>query len=651
MKTTEKEVGTINVKEIQLTDMEEEIVKSDEEKVKKLLDEIITKIEITTELKMSFCTNVGCEGLQAICLMVFKSSLFVYVIYEYSGNFTYFEREFLWLFATLSCLYLLISFYHIILWKQKAKQLLRMEIGSEIPTKWYEKIKYKYDQKLSKYYLWQLYIMEMVESFNHLYNFLNIYTCSLPVSWSLFMCIILSSESFFLAYFMISLKTPASIGRQAKLDLFVDLICIVLPLAVMWFGYNVPVSIDEMARLTLVPGFTILKRLVTLLEEIIHRRTARTLLKAENKVAKKAKRRRQSLFGDLGVFSLAKQQHDAVPRAVHVAAGIVQAIFGSFLLCTAISHIAMSAGFGRKCEPLLWEKCYVKTPYCKNIFTPTCNCAVLTTSKHNWTQLPDGMNDMTALKVMRITNGPLEKLPDDFNKKFQYLSLLNLDYNHLTEVPVDMGNLKLTKVYLRNNALGALPDNVWGNKYTVQLYLENNMISRISPSIQAAITLRTVSLSNNSLVELPEEFFPIQSLGNFLLDGNNLTQIPTAIGKLRSLHTLNLNNNRIMKVVDSIGNLASLRTLDLRNNTIHKLPKQIVNLKKSLKYIYLHNNPVCTNGWLEGEKDIKALVERQPGAGCDKQCSIYCQDRFKSNNYCAANCNTELCNFDGGDCL
>ena len=72
---------------------------------------------------------------------------------------------------------------------------------------------------------------------------------------------------------------------------------------------------------------------------------------------------------------------------------------------------------------------------------------------------------------------------------------------------------------------------------------------------------------------------------------------------------------------------------------------------KRLNYLYIHNNSLCTNGWLDGEKDIKALVERKPGAGCVKQCSIYCQNRLKSNNYCAVDCNTKDCKFDGGDCL
>ena len=60
--------------------------------------------------------------------------------------------------------------------------------------------------------------------------------------------------------------------------------------------------------------------------------------------------------------------------------------------------------------------------------------------------------------------------------------------------------------------------------------------------------------------------------------------------------------------------------LDIRNNAIGFLPESIVDLK-SLGETYLYDNPVCTNGWLDGHAAIKDVVERSPEAGCKKQCS------------------------------
>ena len=45
-----------------------------------------------------------------------------------------------------------------------------------------------------------------------------------------------------------------------------------------------------------------------------------------------------------------------------------------------------------------------------------------------------------------------------------------------------------------------------------------------------------------------------------------------------------------------IQQLVRLHDIDLRNNTIKSLPTEIVELGQPLKYIYLHNNPVCKNG-------------------------------------------------------
>ena len=70
------------------------------------------------------------------------------------------------------------------------------------------------------------------------------------------------------------------------------------------------------------------------------------------------------------------------------------------------------------------------------------------------------------------------------------------------------------------------------------------------------------------------------------------------------------NNNNISEIPDYWNSLASLKDIDLRNNAIEKLPENaILKLKSSLKYIYLCNNPICTNGWLNTVPKIRDLVE------------------------------------------
>ena len=68
-------------------------------------------------------------------------------------------------------------------------------------------------------------------------------------------------------------------------------------------------------------------------------------------------------------------------------------------------------------------------------------------------------------------------------------------------------------------------------------------------------------------------------------------------------------------------------------------------------YFRAHGNPMwCANGFLDGKTDVTELVGSVEG-GCKAQCSRFCQDRFLKNSYCGPDCNSEACDYDGGDCV
>ena len=120
------------------------------------------------------------------------------------------------------------------------------------------------------------------------------------------------------------------------------------------------------------------------------------------------------------------------------------------------------------------------------------------------------------------------------------------------------------------------------------------------------------------------------------------------------LEELGFNKNFISNVPKEISALSKLFAIDLRNNNITNLPTpSILALEKSLDYIYLHNNPICSNGWLEDEKDVEALLTKVPGAGCTAQCSNYCQNRYLSDTYktCFSDCNVKECGYQNGVCV
>eukprot|EP00942_MAST-04A_sp_MAST-4A-sp1_P003239 g3239.t1 len=436
--------------------------------------------------------------------------------------------------------------------------------------------------------------------------------------------------------------------RQIKVDTLVDFLCTALPILLMWFGYNVPISVQDMIQIAFFPAFMMLMKLDTILEEIIRSRTADATLEAQEKTATRASRRRKSLYRGLSHFEIAEQQQAAVPYPVHMGAAVCKFLFGLMFLLIAIVQLAVQ--HNTTCEPLLWKSCVVKTPFCGNAFTPTCNCVVLNVRKHNWTTLPNDIQEMNALKVMQINHGPLEVIPNGFDKSFSKVSVLDLSYNELTEVPESLGNMGINKLILENNKLNELPDSVWENNNLFFMELDNNNISKISTSIQNAVSLSRIYISNNSLIELPPEIFKL-SIVTLMVDGNNIDHIPDNIGSMKSLTYLRLNNNRnIPRLPATFGNLISIYSIDIRNNSIEFLPEELTKLKK-LKYIYLHNNPICKNGWLDDtSEEMKNLVD-VPGAGCVEQCSPYCQNSYFTLKTCLPECNFIECKYQDGVCI
>merc|ERR1711871_1739861 len=184
-------------------------------------------------------------------------------------------------------------------------------------------------------------------------------------------------------------------------------------------------------------------------------------LKEEDRIAKKLKRRRRSIYSVDETIKIAKEQQNIIPYKVRVGFVVYNVLYGMFLCSTVIIHLVLQNT--TTCDPLLWKSCVVKTPFCGNAFNATCNCVVLNVRKHNWTELPKEIQEMNALKVMQINHGPLEVIPDDLDTTFSKLSALDLSYNELTKVPESLGNVKLNKLKLANNNLNKVPDSVWGN--------------------------------------------------------------------------------------------------------------------------------------------------------------------------------------------
>ncbi len=159
------------------------------------------------------------------------------------------------------------------------------------------------------------------------------------------------------------------------------------------------------------------------------------------------------------------------------------------------------------------------------------------------------------------------------------------------------------------------------SKSGTQLKIMNRQIpdlAEILSEIQdEGIKLKTVYLYNNKLDSLPDELWEIASLETLVVSSNQLVNIPDGLGKLFNLKKISFRHNRIEHLSFRIGRLASLVELHLEHNRLVELPTEIGALDK-LEYLNLHDNLLkylphsmgfmqSLNFLIVGENDLEEL--------------------------------------------
>ena len=202
------------------------------------------------------------------------------------------------------------------------------------------------------------------------------------------------------------------------------------------------------------------------------------------------------------------------------------------------------------------------------------NLQVLDMSGNNFTALPTGIENLTALTLVRFA-----------------------DNNLSGEIPADIGNLvNLTSLWLNRNQLtGSIPASVGSLTQLDDLDLSGNQFTGTIPAtVGNLVNLRYLSLrSNNTLTgPIPASIGNLVNLEGIDLAFNALSDtLPSELGNLRKLTYLTIDFNEFTgKIPPSLGNCDSLQVIYLGGNNLSgPIPKELGNLLK-LDGLHLFDN-------------------------------------------------------------
>eukprot|EP00944_MAST-04C_sp_MAST-4C-sp1_P011937 g11937.t1 len=577
---------------------------------------------LTVDVAIAFWTHLGWDGVSVLLFSLGVTGLFVYLIYLYTKGFQAWHRPGVWVFMVFAVLYILLVVKCLWTWKTLAKAFTvqqqrakneeiqgrqkrsksaieRAKQAAGNAKNVYEKL-----QINGQWFLWKLYVSEIFESAQQCINLVTVY-----------------------------------LNRQIKLDTATDFLCVAVPLSVMWFGYQVPISIPEMLAITLMPTFSMLGKLDDILEEVIHHRAAQQVLREQSRRSFKQKRRRESLFQQIAHLKMAKEQEDKVPRPVRFVAAGCKGLFGLFFLAMAVAHLAMQPS---GCDETTWKKgCVNKVPFCTSLFMPTCNCASLKLDNdYKLVGLPNSLVDeMTALRKVFIRNCNLTKLPPRM-EQLTKIALLEMPFNKLKGFDVDIGKWeRLESLFLNNNNITSYNDAIFTHKNLIYLDLSDNIGLKMQRTRSKVFmpSLVQLAFANNSVeidATLDRRMFP--NLLDLYLSGNTLKVFPDQ-SLQHSLQYLGVARCHLQKMPIYLKEFRFLRYLDARDNNISMIPEEIKALVKQNKVeSYFADNPICQ---VDKSLDCKPL------------CSKYCWLRDEpGNGFCNFRCNSKACKYDGGDC-
>eukprot|EP00943_MAST-04B_sp_MAST-4B-sp1_P001293 g1293.t1 len=514
-----------------------------------------------------------------------------------------------------------------------------------------------------KLYLWRLYIFEIVENWIQFSNMRGIYLCMLPLGWCILFSLILVCESLYRAYSIgkllwVSKKEEITVREkdfQLGVDIVVDSIFLILPITITFLGYGLRPTIEDTTWMLLTPSVSLFTKLRRLMLENMNQHAETMLQKERDKIAKtmhttsrRIVRKRASVFGEDFNDKITAVQNKWFPRWAKMAVFVASVAYALLLMVIMIFQLAsVSSLKGLNCHAFIstdtnaeayWDSgCQVQVPFCRNVFVPRCDCAVLDIEPHNMSKLSDKFVELSALRKVFIKRGRLEMLPENM-ERLEHLVRFDVSFNNLQQFNVDVLKWKkLNSLMLMFNNITRYNENIWQHPELVNLFVNNNLGFSIPNNVYMP-RLTLMDVSNNSVLIPQLSVKNLPALNDLYLNGNKMSKVPATLSSFKdTLLYLGIARCQLRRL-ENLEVLNKLIYLDARNNSLTSVSDEVKGMIIGRKGFesYFSGNPICAT-----DKELN----------CVPLCTEYCWSIFSpESGICDVSCDSLACKFDGGEC-
>ena len=190
--------------------------------------------------------------------------------------------------------------------------------------------------------------------------------------------------------------------------------------------------------------------------------------------------------------------------------------------------------------------------------------------------VPAELGRMSALRHLDLNYNQLTSVPAEIGQLKDVAGEVVAQRQSADEVPAEIGQLtSLKDLSLYGNRLTSVPAEIGQLTSLIALDLEGNQLTSVPAEIGQLTSLENLYLTDNKLTSVPAEIGQLTSLKELCLHLNKLTSVPAEIGQLTSLKELNLSDNQLTSVPAEIGQLTSLTELNLDQNKLTSVPAEI----------------------------------------------------------------------------